>query len=100
MTELLALDGWKLLGLSGQALFFSRFFVQWVASERRGASTVPKAFWWFSVGGGLLLFSYAAFGIQDLVFSIGQGLGLFVYSRNLMLLRRSSSELHRSAGAD
>ena len=30
-----------LLGLLGQALFFSRFLVQWVASEKKGRSVVP-----------------------------------------------------------
>jgi lipid-A-disaccharide synthase-like uncharacterized protein len=82
-------DGWRLFGLAGQALFFSRFVVQWVVSERRGRSALPTAFWWFSLGGGAALLTYAVLGIHDLVFAIGQGAGLFIYTRNLFLLRRN-----------
>ena len=51
--------GWVLLGFLGQALFSCRFLIQWIASERRGASVVPSAFWWFSLAGGLCLLLYA-----------------------------------------
>ncbi len=83
-------DLWKVVGFSGQALFASRFMVQWVASERAKRSYVPLAFWYLSVAGGLVLFLYAVFGAQDIVFSIGQGCGLAVYVRNLILLKRNA----------
>lgn len=79
--------GWLLLGLAGQTLFSARFLVQWVASERRGASIIPIVFWWFSLGGGALLLVYALHR-RDPVFILGQGTGLVVYVRNLMLIRR------------
>ena len=79
--------GWLALGLTGQALFSARFLIQWVASERRKASVVPTAFWWFSIGGGLCLLAYAIFR-ADPVFILGQSAGLIVYFRNLVLLRR------------
>ncbi len=85
----MTVEAWRLVGFAGQGLFFSRFFVQWVASERRKRSIVPLAFWWFSIGGGLALLAYAAFGIHDLVFTVGQAAGLFVYTRNIALLRRA-----------
>jgi len=50
------------------------------------------AFWFFSIGGGLLLFGYALF-IRDPVFILGQGFGVFVYLRNLYFVyseRRAS----------
>jgi lipid-A-disaccharide synthase-like uncharacterized protein len=78
---------WVLLGYAGQALFAMRFIVQWVASERVGRSVIPMAFWFFSLGGGVLLFAYALY-IRDPVFIIGQGLGLFVYLRNLYFVAR------------
>ena len=56
------IDGWTVLGFAGQALFSLRFIVQWISSERAKRSTIPNAFWWFSIGGGMLLFTYAAFG--------------------------------------
>ena len=31
------------------------FLVQWLASERARKSVVPTAFWYFSLGGGLIL---------------------------------------------
>ena len=50
---------WILLGLAGQAAFFSRFLVQWIASERMGKSVVPIAFWYLSLIGSATLFVYA-----------------------------------------
>jgi lipid-A-disaccharide synthase-like uncharacterized protein len=52
------LDWWVLLGFIAQAFFTMRFLVQWLASEKAGKSVIPMAFWWFSIGGGLLLFVY------------------------------------------
>ncbi|HEX2163154.1 MAG TPA: lipid-A-disaccharide synthase N-terminal domain-containing protein, partial [Thermoanaerobaculia bacterium] len=78
---------WLWLGLAGQALFFGRFFVQWIASERRGRSVVPTAFWFFSVGGGLTLLAYAIHR-RDPVFILGQATGLLIYGRNLWLIHR------------
>jgi len=77
---------WLIIGFIGQALFSMRFFIQWVYSEKHKKSLIPKAFWYFSLAGGLTLFSYALLR-QDPVFIAGQGLGLFVYIRNLMLLK-------------
>jgi lipid-A-disaccharide synthase-like uncharacterized protein len=78
-------DAWVLLGLVAQGLFTMRFVVQWLASERAKRSVVPVAFWFFSLGGGALLFVYAIVR-QDPVFILGQGLGLFIYIRNLWLI--------------
>lgn len=83
----LRLNGWVLVGYVGQTLFAMRFFVQWLASERAGKSVIPVAFWFFSIGGGMVLLVYALY-IRDPVFIIGQGLGLFVYLRNLYFVRR------------
>ena len=76
-----------MLGMLGQALFFSRFLVQWIASEKRGRSVVPLSFWYLSIGGGGLLLVYALWR-KDPVIVLGQAVGLFVYVRNLMLIHR------------
>ena len=76
---------WVVVGLTGQAMFTTRFVVQWLASEKAGRSLVPVAFWWLSIAGGLILFLYALYR-QDPVFILGQGMGIFVYSRNLWLI--------------
>lgn len=76
---------WVVVGLGGQLLFTGRFLVQWIASERAGRSVVPMAFWYFSVGGGIVLFAYAIYR-KDPVFILGQSMGLFIYLRNLWLI--------------
>jgi len=81
------LDWWVLLGFFAQAFFTARFAVQWIASERVGKSVIPIAFWWCSIGGGLLLFVYALYR-RDPVFILGQGFGVFVYLRNLQFVLR------------
>jgi lipid-A-disaccharide synthase-like uncharacterized protein len=82
---------WIVLGLFGQALFASRFAVQWICSERVGRSIIPTIFWHLSLLGGVALLSYAVWR-RDPVFIIGQGFGLFVYARNISLLRAESRE--------
>ena len=77
---------WLGIGLLGQALFSTRFLIQWIASERRKESVVPTPFWYFSIGGGLTLFAYAVYR-QDPVFILGQGAGVFIYARNLYFIR-------------
>jgi lipid-A-disaccharide synthase-like uncharacterized protein len=81
------LDLAALIGLVGQLFFSARFLVQWIASERAGRSVIPVAFWFFSLGGGMILFAYALYR-QDPVFILGQGMGTFIYVRNLMLIAR------------
>lgn len=81
------LDWWIALGFLAQALFTMRFAVQWIASERAGRSVVPMAFWVFSIGGGVLLLIYALHR-RDPVFIAGQGLGVFIYLRNLQFVLR------------
>lgn len=83
---------WLSVGFLGQALFSSRFLVQWIASERRRESVVPVSFWFLSVGGGLALLVYAIHRL-DPVFIVGQGAGLFIYLRNLLLIRRKGRRL-------
>ncbi|MDE9451544.1 lipid-A-disaccharide synthase N-terminal domain-containing protein [Aliiroseovarius sp. Z3] len=82
---------WIGIGFLGQILFTSRFLVQWIASERRRESVVPVAFWWFSLMGGVTLLSYAIWR-QDPVFIMGQGAGLIIYIRNLVLIRSKRRE--------
>ena len=79
---------WFALGMLGQAVFFSRFLVQWIASERAGRSYVPLAFWWLSLAGSMLLLLYAIHR-KEPIFLLGQLPNVFVYTRNIMLIRRN-----------
>lgn len=85
------LSGWVLFGFFGQAAFSARFIVQWIVSEKHRQSTIPIAFWYLSILGGLILFVYAV-NKQDPVFIIGQGSGLVVYIRNLILIKRKRAQ--------
>ena len=78
---------WLVTGFVGQTLFFMRFFVQWLASEKARSSVVPSSFWYFSISGGLVLSAYA-FWRRDPVFIIGQTTGLLIYARNLYFIHR------------
>lgn len=78
---------WLLVGFGGQLVFGARFLVQWLVSERKRESVIPLPFWYLSLGGGTILFFYALH-IRDPVFIMGQGTGLFIYTRNLVLISR------------
>ena len=83
---------WIIIGFVGQALFSARFIVQWLASERVKRSIVPRAFWYFSLAGGATLLAYAIHK-RDPVFIAGQGLGLFVYLRNIYLIHSGRQQV-------
>jgi len=85
-----SLTGWLALGFLGQAVFASRFIVQWIVSERKKRSTVPKIFWYLSLIGSSLLFIYAVH-LKDPVFILGQSLNSVIYVRNLMLFKGETS---------
>jgi lipid-A-disaccharide synthase-like uncharacterized protein len=88
---------WLTVGFLAQALFSMRFIIQWIASERVKRSIVPEAFWYFSLGGGALLFAYAIYRL-DPVFMLGQGMGLIIYIRNIQLIR-NGKRADRETGA-
>lgn len=79
---------WIAIGFLGQGLFFGRWVIQWIASERTAESRVPIAFWYMSLVGGLITLAYAIYR-ADPVFISGQGIGTFVYLRNLVLIYRA-----------
>jgi lipid-A-disaccharide synthase-like uncharacterized protein len=86
---------WDLLeafGFVAQALFATRFLVQWIASERRKESHVPVQFWYFSLLGGALMTIYGL-GRRDPVIILGQAPALIVYVRNLMLIHARRDEI-------
>jgi lipid-A-disaccharide synthase-like uncharacterized protein len=89
---------WLAIGFAGQALFASRFIIQWFRSEMEGRSVIPLSFWYCSLGGGIVLLAYAVYK-KDPVFILGQASGLFVYSRNLYLIFRERNLLRSAAQA-
>jgi lipid-A-disaccharide synthase-like uncharacterized protein len=86
---------WKVVGWTGNAVFFSRFFVQWYATEKRKQVVVPTAFWWLSLAGSLLLLSYALFKQRDSVFIFAYAFTWIPYIRNLIIhYRHKQAHLH------
>jgi lipid-A-disaccharide synthase-like uncharacterized protein len=79
---------WWVIGFGGQLVFASRFWVQWIASERARRSVMPLSFWWLSIVGGLLSLAYAIYRL-DPVFILGQLTGTVIYARNLALIRQA-----------
>ena len=87
---------WLGVGFLGQALFTSRFLLQWVVSEWLKKSVVPLAFWYFSLAGGMVLLAYVIYR-EDPVLIVGQGTGIIIYSRNLVLIFRERRRHRPSA---
>lgn len=93
------MNWWVTTGFVGQAAFFLRFLIQWIASEKKGESHIPTHFWYLSIAGGIILLAYAIH-IADPVFTLGQSCGLIVYVRNLMLISKGRRKLETAkAGA-
>jgi lipid-A-disaccharide synthase-like uncharacterized protein len=85
-TEISGVElAWIFFGFIAQSMYFTRFLLQWIASERLRRSIVPETFWYFSFAGGLMLFIYA-FHRSDPVIMLGQLFGLVVYARNIYLI--------------
>ena len=82
---------WKVVGWLGNAVFFSRFFVQWYATERLRRVVVPTAFWWLSLAGSLLLLIYGIFHNGDSVFIFAYAFTWIPYIRNLIIHHRHAA---------
>ena len=89
--------GWEwlllLVGLGGQMLFTGRVLLQWIASESAKRSIVPVGYWWFSIGGAAVLFTYFLLRHEP-IGMLGQASGSLVYGRNLVLIARTHQRGH------
>ncbi|MBI3417395.1 MAG: lipid-A-disaccharide synthase N-terminal domain-containing protein [Verrucomicrobia bacterium] len=79
---------WKIIGWLGNLVFFTRFFVQWYATEKHKRVVVPVVFWWLSLIGSLLLLGYALFYKRDSVFIFAYAFTWIPYIRNLIIHHR------------
>lgn len=78
---------WWAIGFGGQVIFGSRFYVQWLVSEKQKRSVVPDVFWWLSLFGALFTLAYAIYR-WDPVFILSNLGGPPIYARNLWLIRK------------
>ena len=95
LLELLGLNNlafnefiWVAFGTLGQLVFFSRWIIQWFSSEKKQSSVIPVAFWWCSLSGGIITLIYAKH-IGSFPFMLAQGIGIIVYSRNIILIYKN-----------
>lgn len=80
---------WLLIwGTIAQITFTMRFVYQWYKSEKSKVSSLPKGFWILSLIGALMILVYAIFR-KDPVLFLGTIFSVFLYGRNLMLLKKS-----------
>src|SRR6185503_651154 len=84
-------DFWLVFGIVAQLLFAARFLVQWISSERAGKSVIPFAFWFFSMGGGLMTLVYGIVKREPVII-LGQGLATIIYVRNIMLIFKEKKQ--------
>jgi lipid-A-disaccharide synthase-like uncharacterized protein len=87
----LEINAWKIIGLSGSAVFGIRFLLQGIASERAKKSVIPFGFWECSLLGCLLSLSYFAIYRKDSVGIVQNLLPLPIYIRNLYFRYRDGN---------
>jgi lipid-A-disaccharide synthase-like uncharacterized protein len=76
-----------ILGLVGNAVFSTRFLVQWIASEKRGDSVIPVSFWYWSIGGSIIMCLYFIFQ-RDPIGILAYLPNSMIYLRNLHLIQK------------
>ena len=81
-----------ILGILGQVVFNTRFFYQWIYSEKKKVSTLPFGFWMLSLAGALLILIYGILR-KDPVLIASHCFGGVVYVRNIYLLRNSAIKI-------
>jgi lipid-A-disaccharide synthase-like uncharacterized protein len=81
---------WEGAGILGAVIFFGRFYLQWIVSEREKRSVVPLAFWYMSTVGSLLLLAY---GVRR-----GSAVGVLSYSFNIVVYARNLIHIWRERG--
>lgn len=84
-------------GSAGQVIFTFRFVYQWIYSENRKDSFLPLGFWIISTTGSLMIFTYAVYRLDPVLF-LAHSLGLFIYIRNILLYFGRSSIFSRLRG--
>jgi len=75
---------WMIWGTAAQLVFISRFFYQWIYSEKEKESLLPLGFWIISTVGSLMIFTYSISRLDPVLFA-AHSLGLFIYTRNILL---------------
>ena len=86
---------WIAFGVTGMVIFYGRFYVQWIASERQKKSVIPVAFWYMSSVGSVMQFIYAVHRVSPGA-AFGQCFNIVIYMRNLVHIWRERGRLTQS----
>ncbi len=92
MAKLFVMDIWTAVGFVSQFLFFFSFVLQWYSSEKKKKSHIPMEFWYLRILGSALLLIYAL-ARKDLVFLVTAILQVFIYIRNINLMRKDAEKV-------
>jgi lipid-A-disaccharide synthase-like uncharacterized protein len=79
------------VGAVGQLLLNFRFIYQWIYSEKQKDSMLPLGFWVISSFASIMILAYATYRI-DPVLLVAQGMGIFVYVRNIFIHLKSKPQ--------
>jgi lipid-A-disaccharide synthase-like uncharacterized protein len=82
-------DPWVLFGFLAQFIFFLRFVVQWIASEKNKKVVIPMSFWYLSLVGSIMILIYSI-KRQDIVFITASILNTLIYIRNIYLSKKDA----------
>ena len=82
---------WIIFGFAAQAAFTARFLIQWIASEYKRRSHVPKAFRYLSLAGSLISLTYFIHAKHPILILAFSG-NTFIYARNVHLIRKHAKE--------
>lgn len=83
----------QMLGYLGAVLFYGRFYLQWIVSERQGKSVVPVAFWYMSGAGSIFLLLYGGLYLNSPVGVLSHSFNSVIYARNLVHIWRAKDAL-------
>ncbi|MCD4823730.1 MAG: lipid-A-disaccharide synthase N-terminal domain-containing protein [Phycisphaerae bacterium] len=86
-TPFINLEWWDVVGFVGQVVFFGRFVIQWLASEKKKRTVIPVAFWYISLVGAFITLLYSIH-LGKLVFILAFSLSSIIYIRNLVIYYR------------
>ena len=89
LPNLITSHAWVAFGFLAQFVFFLRFVVQWIDSEKQKKSVIPISFWYLSILGSIMIFIYAL-QLKDIVFTTAQVLSLVIYVRNIILYKQTT----------
>lgn len=72
------------VGAVGQLMLNLRYVYQWIYSEKKNESLLPIGFWIISATASAMIIAYSWFR-SDPVLLVSQGMGIFIYVRNIII---------------